>query len=52
MTTGTIQINGETLNMASPQERNLSIVFQNYALYPHVTVEQKILFGLTRKEVH
>lgn len=51
MTTGTIQINGEPLDMASPQERNLSMVFQNYALYPHLTVEQNILFGLKRKGV-
>ncbi|MFJ6208174.1 ABC transporter ATP-binding protein [Lysinibacillus sp. NPDC092081] len=52
MTSGTIQMHGKTLDMASPQERNLSMVFQNYALYPHLTVEQNILFGLKRKGVH
>ena len=52
ITSGTIQMNGKTLDTAPPQERNLSMVFQNYALYPHLTVEQNILFGLKRKRIH
>ena len=51
MTSGTIQMNGKTLDTASPRERNLSMVFQNYALYPHLTVEQNILFGLKRRRI-
>lgn len=52
MTSGSIQINEKILDKVPPQERNLSMVFQNFALYPHLTVEQNILFGLKRKGVH
>ena len=51
MTSGTIQMNEKTFNQVPPQERNVSMVFQNYALYPHLTVEQNILFGLKRKKI-
>lgn len=51
MTSGTIQMNEKIFNQVPPQERNLSMVFQNYALYPHLTVEQNILFGLKRKKI-
>lgn len=50
-TSGSIQMNEKTLDQVPPQERNLSMVFQNYALYPHLTVEQNILFGLKRKKI-
>ena len=34
-----------------PKDRNLSMVFQNYALYPHLSVKENILFGLKAKKV-
>ncbi|GEK34031.1 ABC transporter ATP-binding protein [Kurthia sibirica] len=46
---GQILLNGERMDTRSPRERNLSMVFQNYALYPHLTVEDNILFGLKCK---
>ncbi|MGE7666687.1 ABC transporter ATP-binding protein [Ureibacillus composti] len=48
---GTLKINNQIVNHLSPKDRNLSMVFQNYALYPHLTVEQNILFGLKAKKV-
>ena len=51
ITSGTIEMNEKTLNSLPPQKRNLSMVFQNYALYPHLTVKQNILFNLKRKKV-
>ena len=48
---GILKINGEVVNHLPPKDRNLSMVFQNYALYPHLTVEQNILFGLKAKKV-
>ncbi|WP_054703641.1 ABC transporter ATP-binding protein [Bacillus sp. JCM 19041] len=48
---GTLLLNGQEANMLAPKDRNLSMVFQNYALYPHLTVEQNILFGLHAKKV-
>ncbi|RHW36290.1 ABC transporter ATP-binding protein [Lysinibacillus yapensis] len=48
---GTLKINGNIVNHLPPKDRNLSMVFQNYALYPHLTVEQNILFGLNAKKI-
>ncbi|MBS4192402.1 ABC transporter ATP-binding protein [Bacillus sp. FJAT-49705] len=48
---GFLKINDQTVNHLPPKERNLSMVFQNYALYPHLTVEQNILFGLKARKV-
>ncbi|WP_100330235.1 ABC transporter ATP-binding protein [Bacillus xiapuensis] len=48
---GTLRMNGQEVNHLPPKQRNLSMVFQNYALYPHLTVEQNILFGLKAKRV-
>lgn len=48
---GTLKINEKTVNHLPPKDRNLSMVFQNYALYPHLTVEQNILFGLNAKKI-
>jgi len=47
-TTGRILLNGELLNGRKPQERNVSTVFQNYALFPHLTVSENVAFGLRR----
>nr|WP_239541447.1 ABC transporter ATP-binding protein [Pullulanibacillus pueri] len=52
ITSGLLTINGEPANHLPPKERKLSMVFQNYALYPHLTVEQNILFGLDVKKVN
>ena len=49
---GFLKMNNEPVNHLPPKDRNLSMVFQNYALYPHLTVEQNILFGLKAKKVN
>ena len=46
ITTGEVQIGGRRVNDADPIERGVAMVFQNYALYPHMTVEQNIGFSL------
>ncbi|MFN4218804.1 MAG: ABC transporter ATP-binding protein [Candidatus Bipolaricaulia bacterium] len=43
---GELFINGQHVTNAPPQGRDLNIVFQNYALFPHLTVEQNVAFGL------
>jgi ABC-type sugar transport system ATPase subunit len=43
---GTMIVDGEDVTYASPGERNIAMVFQNYALYPHMTLEQNIGFPL------
>jgi len=46
ITSGELWIDGQLMNMTSPQSRDLSMVFQSYALYPHLTVYQNMAFGL------
>jgi len=46
LTQGEIRINGKVVNELSPYERDVAMVFQNYALYPHMTVEENIGFSL------
>ncbi len=43
---GTLRIADEVVNQREPKERNIAMVFQNYAIYPHMTVGQNIGFGL------
>ena len=43
---GTISIDGLTVNDLSPKDRNIAMVFQSYALYPHMTVYNNMAFGL------
>ncbi|MEO5324750.1 sn-glycerol-3-phosphate ABC transporter ATP-binding protein UgpC [Mesorhizobium sp. CC13] len=43
---GTLRIGGEVVNEREPKQRNIAMVFQNYAIYPHMTVRQNIGFGL------
>ncbi|MEB3749719.1 ABC transporter ATP-binding protein [Geobacillus icigianus] len=50
ITEGILKMDGMVANNLDPSERNLSMVFQNYALYPHLTVEENILFGLYKKK--
>src|ERR671934_1438891 len=48
---GTITIGGRVVNELTPKERDVAMVFQNYALYPHLSVAENIAFGLRlRKE--
>ncbi|GGA94153.1 sn-glycerol-3-phosphate ABC transporter ATP-binding protein [Brucella endophytica] len=44
---GTISIGGKIVNDLPPKSRDISMVFQNYALYPHMTVEENMAFSLT-----
>ena len=46
ITKGTLKIDEKVMNTADPIERGVAMVFQNYALYPHMTVEQNIGFSL------
>src|SRR5918999_4378532 len=46
LTAGEIYIGDEQVTDLPPKERDLAMVFQNYALYPHMTVEQNLGFGL------
>ena len=46
ITSGNLLIDGKTVNDLAPKDRNLAMVFQNYALYPHLTVRENIAFPL------
>ncbi len=46
ITGGTLRIGGHVVNDLEPKQRNIAMVFQNYAIYPHLTVAQNIGFGL------
>ena len=46
ITGGEVKIGGEVVNTFGPAERGLAMVFQSYALYPHMTVRQNLSFGL------
>ena len=43
---GTIEIGGDVVNDLRPRDRNLAMVFQSYALYPHKTVRENLSFSL------
>lgn len=43
---GELQIGGRKMNDVAPKDRDIAMVFQNYALYPHMTVYQNMAFGL------
>ncbi|MFT3972136.1 MAG: ABC transporter ATP-binding protein [Amaricoccus sp.] len=45
-TSGTIRLGGRTLNSVAPHDRNIGMVFQNYALFPHMTVAENIGYPL------
>lgn len=51
MTGGNIWVGDRLINELPPKERDIAMVFQNYALYPHMTVYDNIAFGLRRRLV-
>jgi multiple sugar transport system ATP-binding protein len=51
ISSGTIEIDGEVVNDLQPRDRNIAMVFQNYALYPHLTVFENMAFSLRLKKV-
>ncbi len=50
ISSGTISIGGRVVNDLPPKDRDIAMVFQNYALYPHMTVEQNLAFGLQQRK--
>ena len=51
ITDGTISIGGRVVNQLEPAERDIAMVFQNYALYPHMSVFDNMAYGLKIKKV-
>lgn len=51
ITSGDFYIDGKRMNTVLPRDRGISMVFQNYALYPHMTVEKNISYGLKNMKV-
>src|SRR3989442_9097166 len=49
-TSGSIAIGGRVINDVSPRDRDIAMVFQNYALYPHMTVYRNLAFGLRQRK--
>ena len=49
ITAGTLEIDGQRMNDMPARDRDIAFVFQNYALYPHLTVAANIGFGLERR---
>jgi multiple sugar transport system ATP-binding protein len=49
-TSGDVMIGGKRMNGLPPRERNIAMVFQNYAVFPHMTIAQNIGFGLKMKQ--
>src|SRR5665811_2310578 len=50
-TEGTISIGGRVVNGVPPRDRDIAMVFQSYALYPHMTVRENLSFGLVMRKV-
>ncbi|WP_152970905.1 ATP-binding cassette domain-containing protein, partial [Rhizobium ecuadorense] len=46
ITSGELRIGGRVVNDVEPADRGIAMVFQSYALYPHLTVEENLSFGL------
>src|SRR5262245_55924782 len=51
VTSGTISIGGRTVNQVEPADRDIAMVFQNYALYPHMSVYDNMAYGLRNRGV-
>lgn len=52
ITSGDFYIDGERMNDVEPKNRDIAMVFQNYALYPHMTVFENMAFGLKLRKVN
>ena len=52
ITSGSLYIGGTKMNDVEPKDRNIAMVFQNYALYPHMTVFQNMAFGLKLRKTN
>ena len=50
-TSGLIELQGQDVTWLPPYKRNVNTVFQNYALFPHLTIFENVAFGLRRKGV-
>ncbi|VBB06950.1 transport-associated ob type 2 [Lucifera butyrica] len=51
VTAGTLEMGGQVVNQVEPGDRNVAMVFQSYALYPHMTVRDNITFGLVMQNM-
>ena len=51
ISSGTLEIDGKVMNDVEPKDRDMAMVFQNYALYPHMTVYDNMAFGLKLRKV-
>ncbi len=51
VTSGTISIDGQIVNQVAPRDRDIAMVFQSYALYPHMSVRDNLAFGLKMRRV-
>ena len=51
ISSGDLVIDGKRVNDVEPKDRDIAMVFQNYALYPHMTVYDNIAFGLKMRKV-
>ncbi len=51
ISSGTLRIGGQPVNYVSPKDRDIAMVFQNYALYPHLSVADNIAFSLKLKKL-
>ena len=47
ITSGTLEIDGKVVNNLPPKDRGIAMVFQSYAIFPHMTVRENVAFGLT-----
>lgn len=51
ITSGELYIDGEMVNYVEPKDRDIAMVFQNYALYPHMTVYKNLAFALSLRKM-
>ena len=51
ITSGTVAIDGRPVNHVPAKDRDIAMVFQSYALYPHMTVKENLAFGLRRRKM-
>ncbi|MFO0783679.1 MAG: sn-glycerol-3-phosphate ABC transporter ATP-binding protein UgpC [Phycisphaerales bacterium] len=52
ITSGEVRIGGQVVNNMQAKDRDVAMVFQNYALYPHMTVRRNMSFGLMQRRTH